>query len=75
MPKCAIAHIVSKLVYLVIGNLYKDKGQFLLIDSVILDSRTTVYVFNDRSRFENNFCIANLLDVYVARSHVVLIEG
>jgi hypothetical protein len=75
MPECAMAHMVSKSVYSVTGNPYEDEGQFPLIDSVILDSGATVHVFNDRSRFEDNFRTADPSDVCVAGSHVVPIEG
>jgi len=65
----------SRSVYLVTSNPYDDEGQFPLIDSVILDSGATVHVFNDRSRFEDNFRKADPLDVCVPGSHVVPIKG
>jgi hypothetical protein len=71
-----MAHLTSRSIYSVSGNSYDDdETQFPLIDSVILDSGATVHIFNDRTRFMDNFREADASDVCIAGSHVIPIEG
>ncbi len=53
-PVCAMGHVITRAVYTASRGFIDDndeEGLFPLIDSVILNSSMTIYIFNDYSRF------------------------
>ena len=75
MPEAAVVQYASRSAFPSASQLYEEDKPFPLVDSIILDSGATVYVVNNRTRFEKNYRKADTSDVCIAGSQTLPIAG